>query len=147
MKKRILAILTALAMLTLTACGNTPVQQTPTEAEQGERTEEYENICVDIGVNEDGYYGLMSNVSIHYDEDGTLGWISVLDPVLLAFNVSSESGGGVYVINLPSGEKAIDELSSVAEALKAAGMTEYAERIDAVIAIITSGGPYTQAST
>lgn len=147
MKKRILAILTALAMLTLTACGNNPVQQTPTEAEQGERTEEYENICVDIGVNEDGYYGLMSNVSIHYDEDGTLGWISVLDPVLLAFNVSSESGGGVYVINLPDGEKAIDELSSVAEALKAAGKTEYAERIDAVIAIITSGGPYTQAST
>ena len=143
--KRILSIILVLIMLSLTACGATPNKQTEADPPDGERTEEYESVCVDIGVHDDGYYGLMANVSIHYNEDGTLGWITVLDPALLAFNVSSTLGGGVYVINLPDGNKAIDELSSVSEALKAAGMTNYAERIDAVIAII--GSPITQAST
>ena len=143
--KRILSILLVLIMLSLTACGATPNKQTEADPPDGERTEEYESVCVDIGVHDDGYYGLMANVSIHYNEDGTLGWITVLDPALLAFNVSSKLGGGVYIINLPDGNKAIDELSSVSEALKAAGMTDYAERIDAVIAII--GSPITQAST
>ena len=135
--KRILSIILVLIMLSLTACGATPNKQTEADPPDGERTEEYESVCVDIGVHDDGYYGLMANVSIHYNEDGTLGWITVL--------VSSTLGGGVYVINLPDGNKAIDELSSVSEALKAAEMTDYAERIDAVIAII--GSPITQAST
>lgn len=143
--KRILSILLVLIMLSLTACGATPNKQTEADPPDGERTEEYESVCVDIGVHDDGYYGLMANVSIHYNEDGTLGWITVLDPALLAFNVSSTLGGGVYIINLPDGNMAIDELSSISEALKAAGMTDYAERIDAVIAII--GSPITQAST
>lgn len=143
--KRILSILLVLIMLSLTACVATPNKQTEADPPDGERTEEYESVCVDIGVHDDGYYGLMANVSIHYNEDGTLGWITVLDPALLAFNVSSTLGGGVYVINLPDGNKAIDELSYISEALKAAGMTDYAERIDAVIAII--GSPITQAST
>lgn len=143
--KRILSILLVLIMLSLTACGATPNKQTEADPPDGERTEEYESVCVDIGVHDDGYYGLMANVSIHYNEDGTLGWITVLDPALLAFNVSSTLGGGVYIINLPDGNKAIDELSYISEALKAAGMTDYAERIDAVIAII--GSPITQAST
>ena len=143
--KRILSIILVLIMLSLTACGATPNKQTEADPPDGERTKEYESVCVDIGVHDDGYYGLMANVSIHYNEDGTLGWITVLDPALLAFNVSSTLGGGVYIINLPDGNKAIDELSSVSEALKAAGMTDYAERIDAVIAII--GSPITQAST
>lgn len=143
--KRILSILLVLIMLSLTACGATPNKQTEADSPDGERTEEYESVCVDIGVHDDGYYGLMANVSIHYNEDGTLGWITVLDPALLAFNVSSTLGGGVYVINLPDGNKAIDELSYISEALKAAGMTDYAERIDAVISII--GSPITQAST
>lgn len=143
--KRILSILLVLIMLSLTASGETPNKQTEADPPDGKRTEEYESVCVDIGVHDDGYYGLMANVSIHYNEDGTLGWITVLDPALLAFNVSSTLGGGVYVINLPDGNKAIDELSSISVALKAAGMTDYAERIDAVIAII--GSPITQAST
>lgn len=143
--KRILSILLVLIMLSLTACGATPNKQTEADPPDGERTEEYESVCVDIGVHDDGYYGLMANISIHYNEDGTLGWITVLDPALLAFNVSSTLGGGVYVISLPDGNKAIDELSSILEALKAAGMTDYAERIDAVIAII--GSPIAQAST
>ena len=143
--KRILSILLVLIMLSLTACDATPNKQTEADPPDGERTEEYESVCVDIGVHDDGYYGLMANISIHYNEDGTLGWITVLDPALLAFNVSSTLGGGVYVISLPDGNKAIDELSSILEALKAAGMTDYAERIDAVIAII--GSPITQAST
>lgn len=143
--KRILSILLVLIMLSLTACGATPNKQTEADPPDGERTEEYESVCVDIGVHDDGYYGLMANVSIHYNEDGTLGWITVLDPALLAFNVSSTLGGGVYIINLPDGNEAIDELSSISEALKATGMTDYAERINAVIAII--GSPITQAST
>ena len=62
--KRILSILLVLIMLSLTACGATPNKQTEADPPDGERTEEYESVCVDIGVHDDGYYGLMANQSI-----------------------------------------------------------------------------------
>lgn len=150
MKRALSITLSALMlMFAITACtpqAETPQQEQPSDI-YAEHTEEYGSVCVDIGVNEDGYYGLMSDVTICYSEDGSIAYITVLDPVLLAFNVSSERGGGVYLIDLPDGNEAIDELSAMAEELKATGMTEYAERINRIIEIITSGGPFTQAST
>lgn len=150
MKRALSIVLTALMLLfVITAC--TPQTETPQQEQPSdtytEHTEEYNKVCVDIGVNEDGYYGLMADVTLHYNGDGSLEYVTVIDPALLAFNVSSQRGGGVYVIDLPDGNEAIDELSALAEELKAAGNEEYAERLNRIIEIITSGGPFTQAST
>lgn len=148
--KRALTILLSILMLmfTFSACTPKAEDEQPTQTADvfTEHTEEYEAVCVDVGVNEDGYYGLMANVIIHY-QDGQLSYITVLDPALLAFNVSSQRGGGVYVIDLPDGNEAIDELSAMSEEMRAVGNEEYAERLNRIIEIITSGGPFTQAST
>lgn len=150
MKRALSIVLTALMLLfAITAC--TPQTETPQQEQPSdtytEHTEEYNTVCVDIGVNEDGYYGLMADVTLHYNDDGSLEYVTVIDPALLAFNVSSDRGGGVYLIDLPDGNEAIDELSAIAEEMRAAGMEEYAERINKIIEIFTNSGPLTQAST
>lgn len=138
--KRILSlILCFIFILSLCSCGG--MQEAETE-----RTETYKSVCVDIGVNEDGYYGLMGDVDIHYNGDD-LGYIYIDNPCVLAFSVSSERGGGVWLLDLDDGYTAIDELTAIAEALKENGQTDYADKIDSVIAIMAKGGPLTKAST
>lgn len=135
--KRILSLfICSILLISLCSCAAAPE----------ERTETYKRACIDIGVNEDGYYGLAGDVDIHYSGDN-LDYIYVEDPCVLAFNASSERGGGVWLLDLEDGNTAIDELTTVAEALKEAGQTEYAEKINAVIEIIAKGGPLTSAST
>lgn len=142
--KRIVQLFICLAIVfALTSCGQQTVpagSETPEE-----RSERYEQVCVDIGVNEDGYYGLMADVEINY-YGKELEYIYIDDPALLAFCVSSERGG-VWLIDLEKGNQIIDELTEVSEALKEAGLTDYGSRIDAIIEKIASCGPFTQAST
>lgn len=142
--KRIVQLFICLAIVfVLTSCG----QQTITvESEKSEeRLERYEQVCVDIGVNEDGYYGLLADVEINYSGK-ELGYIYIDDPTLLAFCVSSERGG-VWLIDLEKGSQIIDELTEISKALREAGLTEYSSRINAIIEKIASCGPFTQAST
>lgn len=54
-------------------------------------TETYENMCVDIGVNGDGYYSLMSDVEINY-VDNEIGYIYLDEPTLLSYVISSKYG-------------------------------------------------------
>lgn len=141
MKKVLAIMLCTILLLVCTSCTNTP--------ENAETAEpiKYENLCIDIGVNEDGYYGLMSDVDIHYGEDGSIDWIYLDDPVVLAFKVSSEWDGGVYLLKQSVGNSAIDTLAEVSTELRDSGNNDLATRIDAVISIIGNAGPITGAST
>lgn len=146
--KRILSITLAIFLVfSLASCAGESKTATEVEETHGERTETHENMCVDIGVNEDGYYALMSDVEIHYGESGNPEWVYIDDPVLLAFCVSSEMDGGVYILDLTEGEKVITELTEIAIVLEDAGLDEYAQRIYSVLEIISNSGPFTQAST
>ena len=151
--KKILSLLLIIALLfTLAGCGageTTEADTSPPTQEITEPTEErvaYDNLYIDIGVNEDGYYGLMGPAELTY-YDGELMSVYVDDPALLYFTVSSFWGGGVYLVDMPDGDTIIDELSAVAEQLKATGQTELAAKIDAIIEIFVQSGPITGAST
>ena len=140
--KKVLTITLCVILLLVCASCTKP----PEDAGTVEPTK-YENLCVDIGVNEDGYYGLMSDVEIHYGEDGSVDWIYLDDPVVLAFKVSSEWDGGVYLLKQSAGNNAIDTLAEVSAELHDEGNDDLAARVDAVISIIGNAGPITEAST
>ena len=151
--KRLLSLLLIIALLlTLAGCGaaeTTEADTSPPAQESTEPTEErveYDNLYIDIGVNEDGYYGLMGPAELSY-YDGELVSVYIDDPALLYFTVSSNFGGGVYIVDMPDGDTIIDDLSAVAEQLKATGQTELAAKIDAIIAVFVQSGPITGAST
>lgn len=151
--KKILSLLLIFALLfTLAGCGageTTEADTSPPTQESTEPTEErveYDNLYIDIGVNEDGYYGLMGPAELTY-YNGELESVYIDDPALLYFAVSSFFGGGVYLVDMPDGDAIIDELSAVAEELKATGQTELAAKIDAIIAVFVQSGPITGAST
>lgn len=148
MKKLLALLLAVLMVFAFVGCGKQPETVDTGQPEQttGARVESYEGACVDIGVNEDGYYGLMGDVEIRYEDDG-LGYIYIKDPVVLAFCVSSEHNGGVWVLDLDDGERVVADLTEVYDALTAAGNTDLAAKVKAAIDTITTSGPYTQAST
>lgn len=123
-------------VLPLSACG--------TSAD--DHAETYDSVCVDVSAHEDGFYSLMSNVEIHY-YDGDVRSISVNDPTLLAFQVSSMHKGGVWILDLDEGQTMMDELTDVSETLKEQGDSGLAAEIDNLIEIMSRGGPFTNAST
>lgn len=111
-----------------------------------EHMETYENICVDVGTGGDGYYALMSNVEIHYTEDN-ISYFYIDDPTLLAFRVSSEYNGGVWILDLDEGETILNDLREVNETLKASGNAGLSEKLQNSMDTLANSGPLTQAST
>lgn len=156
MKKILSLFLIITLILSLAGCGageTTKSETSPPSQECTEKTTEkteervaYNNLYINIGVNEDGYYGLAGSAELTY-YDGELIGVCIDDPALLYFTVSSRFGGGVYLVDMPDGDAIIDELSAVAEQLKATGQTELAAKIDAIIAVFVQSGPITGAST
>ena len=87
--KKILSLLLIIALLfTLAGCGAgeaTEADTSPPTQESTEPTEErveYDNLYIDIGVNEDGYYGLMGPAELTY-YNGELVSVYIDDPALL----------------------------------------------------------------
>ena len=117
-----------------------------TGAYENDHTETYDSVCVDVSAHEDGFYSLISNVEIHY-YDGGIGYISINDPTLLAFQVSSMYKGGVWMLDLDEGQTIMDELTNVSETLKEQGDSELAGKIENLIEIMSRSGPFTNAST
>lgn len=111
-----------------------------------DHTETYDSVCVDVSAHGDGFYSLMSNVEIHY-YDGDIGYISINDPTLLAFQVSSMYKGGVWMLDLDEGQTIMNELTDVSETLREQGDSELAGKIENLIEIMSRSGPFTNAST
>ena len=101
---------------------------------------------INIVVNEDGYYSLLGEVALNYSENG-LSYISINDPILLSFSVSSEYNNGVWILNLDEGEKILTDLNSIASELSETGDTDLQQKVESIIDILSYSGPYTKAST
>ncbi len=106
----------------------------------------YDSVCVDVSAHKDGFYSLVSDVEIHY-YDGGIEYISINDPTLLAFQVSSMHKGGVWMLDLNEGQTIVEELTDMSETLKEQGESELAGKIDNLIEIMSQNGPFTNAST
>lgn len=91
----ITAIIFAVAIV-LTFQGCTEEKEAEQTVEDG--TVALENVCVDIGIDGNGYYGLMGDCELTY-YNGEITAIYVNDPVLLAFKVSDQYEGGVCTMS------------------------------------------------
>lgn len=116
------------------------------DSEHSEESETIDNIYIDLQVNGDGYYSLFGETTINYGSEG-IDYISIYDPVLLSFSVSSEYGGGVWVLDLDEGEQILSDLNDIAAELETSDNRELLEKINSIIEIISYSGPYTEAST
>ena len=76
----------------------------PIEIVSKDETKSYENMNIDVQVNKDGYYSLMSNTEIHYS-DGEIDYISLDEPILLSFQLSSQRNGGIWLLDKNEGEQ------------------------------------------
>ena len=158
MKRKIFAVLLALVML-LTGCGAPgPAANTSEPVDGGiqdvipdtdahtEETLYCESAIIDLTVHDDGYYCLMSDISVTM-YDGQPIAVVIDDPALLAFQVSTFMDGGVYVFKLNEGDAVIESLTAVMEELTAKGETDLAAEIQEALDVFSVSGPFIQAST
>lgn len=110
------------------------------------QTQRYEDVFVDIRANGDGHYSLVGTAEVQLGERG-VERLTLEEPALLAFSVSSAYAGGVWVMDLKQGETVLSSLREVQTSLSRSGNTALAQEIGSVIAQLETAGPYTQAST
>ena len=145
--KKLLALLLVLLMFGLSACGSPAANAPDTDTDSQETVEvKAENVPVGLVVNEDGYYSLYADVSAMM-QDGEMTSLEITNTVLLAFQVSSLYGGGVYPLPLEDGEYIIDALTEISAQLREKGEADMAEQLEYVLKLVIESGPLTQAST
>lgn len=157
--KKLLALLLALVLVLLTACGTTPTvdntkapannetaasdnTSAPVDNENGVA----ENIVVGISVGEEGCYCLMADVTLGYYE-GEVVEIGITDPALLSFQVSENFDYGVYIFSLTEGDAMLESLATVMQKLQSTGQNELAARIRLILDEFSNAGPIISAST
>lgn len=109
------------------------------------RTIKYEKLCVDVQVNNDGFYSLVSDTEIQYDGD-EIQYIYLINPTLLSFQVSSENEG-LWILNKERGEDFINRLNTIKDEMDAKNDTKLIEQLESIISDIEDLGPITGAST
>lgn len=157
--KKLLALLLALVLVVLTACGTTPavdnaeppVNNETTASDNSSAAPDNENdvadnIVVGISVGEDGYYCLMADVELGYYE-GDIVEIGITDPALLSFQVSENFDYGVYIFSLTEGDAILETLAEVMQELESTGQNELAARIRLILDDFSNAGPIISAST
>lgn len=144
LKKTMLFILSFVLCVSLVACTSKETSDGTAEAFAPTGEFSADNACVDISIDNDGYYSLMSNVTVHFGDDGEILYIDLNSPTLLAFKVSDRYKGGVY---LYSGEAMDDILFKLKTVLNSLNDTENTGLLESVISELEYGGPIEGAST
>ncbi|MCD8015149.1 MAG: hypothetical protein LUG99_18640 [Lachnospiraceae bacterium] len=137
--KKILAFMLCTAMaLSLTGCAG----ESDGEAEALVFTGEIaaESVVVDVATDNNGYYEFWADATAYFNDDGVLEWLNLENTTLLAFQVSDDYEGGVYIYSAAE----MDEiLTALTEALES-GETD---SLQSVIDSLSTGGPIEGAST
>ena len=129
-------ILAVLMVLAITGCRSSTVEEQP-KVKDG--TESYSNLCVDIGVGEDGYYGMWADAELIY-ENGELTSIYLENPTLLAYKVSEKWTDGIAIMSGEELYELLDMLESMRQTYKnedvQARLLEIIEKLEG-IAVLT----------
>lgn len=142
MARKILAILMA-ATIMLQGAGCTRKQEggTAETIPAGKITAEQVN--VGFSTDNDGYYDLFADITVSFGEDGEIEYALLSNPVLLAFKVSEDWPGGVYIYSCEEMDGILERLQKVAEEVD----TETREQLLSILEQLGSRGPIEGAST
>lgn len=113
--KKIIAVLICLCLCaSFSGCSS---KNTPSDAETENKEDDYyENICVDITTEGDGFYSTFADVTVVYHGNG-VSYIVVENPTVLAFKVSDKYDGGVCLIDGAEIEQMIHSLTAAMDSL------------------------------
>lgn len=142
MKRLMMLLMAAVLCLNLTACAE-PMEEQPVQEVTEDEDVTSEMVLVGVKVGEQGYYSLLSDVEISYD-DGRVSYVYVIDPTLLAFSVSEGWAGGVCLM---SGEDMAELMTLLHEMLQTYQSEALQEDILKVIEMLEKSPAITGAST
>uniref|UniRef100_A0AAU8AXS5 Uncharacterized protein n=1 Tax=Dulem virus 37 TaxID=3145755 RepID=A0AAU8AXS5_9CAUD len=143
MKKILAFIITMLLAILFSGCVSQSEADGTAEAFVPTGELSAQNVIIDIANDNNGYYELMADVTVSFDDDGMITWVAAEDAVVLAFQVSDYYEGGVYVY---SGTE-MDELLSALKAIAENADSNDAEDLQDIIERLENGGPIEGAST
>ena len=106
----------------------------------------FDRINIDVEDSNGGYYNILADVKLHC-EQGSPVYLSVENPALLSFQISSKYHGGVWLFDNEEGSQLLSELKDLKEKFSQAGMDEESGRAERLIQQFDSAGPITGAIT
>lgn len=115
MKKKYLIMLVIILILLASLL---PIGANMLFSEDLKQSETYDNKSIALQVNEDGYYSMLGEVTLNYSSEHGLDYITIQDPTLLSFSVSSEYNGGVWILDLKEGEQILHDLDYIESQLE-----------------------------
>lgn len=121
-------------------------EESPDEQAQEKEIQQSDHALVDIAVNGDGHYSLMGDVKVQFDGEQVES-ISIKEPMLLAFSVSSKHQGGVWIMDRDEGEDMLASMEELHRILSQSGNTDLAKQVHALIERFEMAGPISGAST
>jgi predicted nucleic acid-binding Zn ribbon protein len=114
--KKLLAFLLCIVVcFAFSACSSNNVKGSSDIAEL-EETENIDNVVVDIKTPDGTYYSTFSNVKINY-YNGNISYISIDNSAILAFNISDNYDGGIYIIQGKDFDKIKENINAAKVAL------------------------------
>lgn len=141
----IICALIALSIFAAATCIDTASE--PADAGQARaQAAVYERVLTDICANGDGRYSLLADIQLNLDEHG-LESVSISEPTLLAFSVSSAHGGGVWILDMTAGEDLLGILEDMREGFERDGDAEAIDKVNLAIERLELSGPIAGAST
>ena len=148
MAKKAALLLLAMLLIALSACGRAATASVTetASAQKGEKTDHFEKVCVDIAVNDDGYYATYTDMDIHY-ADGEISWVLIDQPTLLAYEVSSAWDGGICLLSGKESKEMSSALKKAKKLAKNNGDKELLKELEGALSVLEESGPYKQQST
>ncbi|MCD7805160.1 MAG: hypothetical protein LUH03_08450 [Oscillospiraceae bacterium] len=99
-----------------------------------------ENVVVDVETDSNGYYEFWADATVCFNDVGVIEWINLESSTLLAFQVSDDFAGGVYIYSAAEMDEILAALTEVLES----GATD---SLQSIIDSLSAGGPTEGAST
>ncbi|MCD7958389.1 MAG: hypothetical protein LUF89_02400 [Ruminococcus sp.] len=138
MKKILAFMLCATLALMCTGCASENEGEAVAVIPTGEIAAE--SVVVDVETDSNGYYEFWADATVYFNDDGVIEWINLESPTLLAFQVSDDYEGRVYIYSAAE----MDEILAVLTEALESGETD---SLQSVIDSLGTGGPIEGAST
>lgn len=145
MIKKSIAIVSVIAAF-LMGAGITAMYTAVQAGAGQEQTLSLNRINMDIEDADGRYYNALADVEIYYEQGKPI-YMSVENPALLSFQLSSKYHGGIWLLNQEEGNQMLSDLKDMKEQFNQQGLEKYCEQVERMIQQLDNAGPVTGAGT